>query len=554
MEKRSLRPWQASCLNKARNWFIEHEGQTFVVNAAPGAGKTLAACAIAKSLLQDGLIDRVVVVAPRSEVVNQWSADFDRVTGRYMGKVTGRDEELLSSCMDLCATWAALQGLTLQMQQICDRERVFLICDEHHHAALTKSWGNSADNALALARYTLILTGTPIRSDGEETVWLDYDARGALKLPADATYTLTYGEAVDLGYCRPATFHRHEGHFQVDAGDGNKIAVSGKQPAELSNELRRVPGLDRALDFYRLAKTAQYKQDGVSPCLEGYQGSMLMHAASKLDQIRERMPDAGGLVIAPDIEMAKYMADLLTEIEGEPVQMVHSQLPNADQKIKAFRKSSARWLISVAMVSEGVDINRLRVLVYLPNAMTELAFRQALGRVVRTSRSDDDSRAYVVMPSLEKFDLFAKRVEEEMPPSLRYSTPHSGQKKCPICETENARGAHECFECGYEFPVVPQRTKQCHACAHENDIDSEQCSACGESFLTSFDISLKEALRDGAIVRGMELSEDAVRDGEKIASQVRLQILGSGDEKLISIIKQLPEESWAHLKQIMSAA
>ena len=25
------------------------------------------------------------------------------------------------------------------------------------------------------------------------------------------------------------------------------------------------------------------------------------------------------------------------------------------------------------------------------------------------------------MPSLEKFDLFAKRVEEEMPPSLRFS-------------------------------------------------------------------------------------------------------------------------------------
>ena len=73
---------------------------------------------------------------------------------------------------------------------------------------------------------------------------------------------------------------------------------------------------------------------------------MLMQAASKLDQIRERMPNAGGLVIAPDIEMAKYMADLLAEIEGEPVQIVHSQLPNADQKIKAFRKSSARWLVS----------------------------------------------------------------------------------------------------------------------------------------------------------------------------------------------------------------
>ena len=176
-------------------------GETFVVNAAPGAGKTLAACAIAKSLLQESLIDRVIVIAPRSEVVNQWSTDFDQITGRFMGKVTGRDEALLASKMDLCATWAALQGLATQLQEVCSRERVFLICDEHHHAALEKTWGSSADHALALAKYTLVLTGTPIRSDGEEMVWLDYDSKGTLRLPPEATYTLTYGEAVDLGYC-----------------------------------------------------------------------------------------------------------------------------------------------------------------------------------------------------------------------------------------------------------------------------------------------------------------------------------------------------------------
>ena len=54
--------------------------------------------------------------------------------------------------------------------------------------------------------------------------------------------------------------------------------------------------------------------------------------------------------------------------------------------------------------------------------------------------------------------------------------------------------------------------------------------------------------------RGRELSEDVVQSGEKIAAQVRRQILQSGDEKLISIISQLPEESWGHLKEILSAA
>jgi superfamily II DNA or RNA helicase len=59
-----------------------------------GAGKTLATCAIAATLFEKDEIDRVVVIAPRSEVVNQWAADFARVTGRHMNKATGADREL----------------------------------------------------------------------------------------------------------------------------------------------------------------------------------------------------------------------------------------------------------------------------------------------------------------------------------------------------------------------------------------------------------------------------------------------------------------------------
>ena len=153
-----------------------------------------------------------------------------------------------------------------------------------------------------------------------------------MRVPDDGSFTLTYGDAVDLGYCRPATFHRHEGHFRVDAGDGVAIDVSGGAAAELTPELKRVPGLDRALDFYKLARTPQYEADNTTPCLKGYQASMLSHAAAKLDDIRERLPNAGGLVIAPDIEMAEYMASLIEMIEGEPSHIVISQLDNSEQR------------------------------------------------------------------------------------------------------------------------------------------------------------------------------------------------------------------------------
>ena len=42
------------------------------------------------------------------------------------------------------------------------------------------------------------------------------------------------------------------------------------------------------------------------------------------------MPDAGGLVIAPSIEMAEYMVELLDLLEGERPYLVHSQMPNPE--------------------------------------------------------------------------------------------------------------------------------------------------------------------------------------------------------------------------------
>ena len=79
-------------------------------------------------------------------------------------------------------------------------------------------------------------------------------------------------------------------------------------------------------------------------------------------------------------------------------------MPNADQKIAAFRRS-AKWVVSVAMISEGVDIRRLRVLIYLPHSQTELSFRQAVGRVVRNNSKNDMSRAYVIMPTHKIFEV-----------------------------------------------------------------------------------------------------------------------------------------------------
>jgi superfamily II DNA or RNA helicase len=278
-----LRRWQAEASRKALQWLVvERKDRHFLINAAPGAGKTIAACAIAKALIDANEIDRVVVIAPRAEVVNQWADDFCRVTNRYMGKVTGSDNDVKALQIDICATWASVQGLLDAFQAICRSHETLVICDEHHHAAVEAAWGGGTNTAFSDAAFALILTGTPIRTDGGESVWLAYDDAGSIDHPEAGTYTLTYGEAVDLGYCRPVTFHRHEGKFTIDLEGGNAVHVSGHVPAEFTAELKRIPGLQRVLNFYRLACTPQYKPDGRTPLLDGYQASMIECGGAKL--------------------------------------------------------------------------------------------------------------------------------------------------------------------------------------------------------------------------------------------------------------------------------
>ncbi len=543
---RKLRPWQQLCLEQALQWF-EALNQLFLIAAAAGAGKTNCAVAIANELIKKKIIDCVIVVAPRRTVVNQWASDFQMMTGRPMLKITGHDEDLSTMVgVDFAVTWSAIHDASPAFHKICQENNVLFISDEHHHAGKEAAWGLSADSAFGLAKHVLVLSGTPIRTDGSEAVWLNYGHRGEIDHPSSGTFTLTYGEAVDLGYCRPSTFHRHEGNFTVHFQDGDAASVNSQGVSMEGNQLERLPSLKRAINFIKLASTPIYENDG-SPSMSSYPASMLEWGIQKLDDIRLQMPKAGGLVIAPTIEMANYMADLLEMLEGVRPFVVHNQINNSDAKIEAFRSNNHRWLVSVGMVSEGVDIPRLRILVYLPYAKTELAFRQAIGRVVRNFGPNDTTRAYVVMPAFQIFDGYARNVEMEMSPKFRSEPKGPTTKLCPVCSSENELSATHCSVCDEEFPIGHARFKSCSECETPNPIHAKNCLACGESFEHEFNVNLDEALRHGAIARGMDLDESEVVLSENISQDFRNKVLNSGDEVLINIIKTIPEETYGRL-------
>ena len=293
--------------------------------------------------------------------------------------------------------------------------------------------------------------------------------------------------------------------------------------------------------------------------MNGYQATMIREAQGKLMDLRKRMPNAGGLIIAPTIDLANYMADLVSRIQGgQRPMVVHSQQPSSSQRIKAFRNNTQSWIVSVNMISEGVDIKRLRVLVYLPYAKTELAFRQAIGRIVRKYDDKDDTRGYVVMPSLNILEDYARRIEEEMPQGERNPSSTKRTKICPSCSHTCGIQDRFCDTCGHEFKAEgeprPANFKECDSCGALNPTSAVSCNSCGKSFAPPITLTLKDALRTGAIIRGMDVTEAEVQASEQMADQMRRDIKNSGDEKLAKIVALLPEECWAKLAVIFAHA
>ena len=139
--------------------------------------------------------------------------------------------------------------------------------------------------------------------------------------------------------------------------------------------------------------------------------AVIAAADTRLRQLREHVPDAGGMIIATDQTTARAYAKLLHTITGEEATVILSDDPTASARISQFSEGTSRWLVAVRMVSEGVDVPRLAVGVYATSASTPLFFAQAIGRFVRLRRKGET--ASIFLPSVPNLLELASELERE---------------------------------------------------------------------------------------------------------------------------------------------
>src|SRR3990170_2575831 len=188
---RPLRAWQQA----AAAAVFAHRGDAFLASATPAAGKTTFGLHVAHRMLAEGRARHGVAVTYQT-----------------------------------VAAGAAVH------ERRCAATPTLLIADEPHHMGEQAAWGRSTRDAFERARFRLLLSGTPFRSDNTPIPWVAYDDDGV----SSADYAYGYTEALIDGVCRPVTFHTYDGDMEwVSDGRRRRADFNVALPAaEAARRLR----------------------------------------------------------------------------------------------------------------------------------------------------------------------------------------------------------------------------------------------------------------------------------------------------------------------------
>jgi superfamily II DNA or RNA helicase len=416
-DARPLRSWQEEATEAVR----EHSGTSFLASATPAAGKTTFGLHTAHRMLSTGFVSRVVVAGPTTHICRQWAADAGRYGIDLEPNRPNSDGPESADFHGIAVTYQTIAAGPETHRLGARRRPTLLIADEPHHMGDQAAWGVQTRTAFDSASFRLLLSGTPFRSDNSAIPWVTYDEDGLSR----ADYTYGYPQALIDRVCRPITFLPYDGEMEW-----------------LSDGRLRSADFDLALPA---AEAARRLRTALSP--EGeWMGEVLRDGDARLSEVRaEGHPDAGGLVIASDQDHARAIAARLGSISGEAPELVMSDEPGASRRIADFASSERRWLVSVLMVSEGVDIPRLRVGVYATAARTELFFRQVVGRFIRSTPAPRHQMSYLLMPADSRLKALAHQIELERRHALELS---------PEAEEEGDETTPERGDPGDRFAVL----------------------------------------------------------------------------------------------------
>jgi superfamily II DNA or RNA helicase len=422
-----LRNWQQDAQDQVKKRFNDGE-QFFLLQATPGGGKTICALSIFNEIRKRGIVSHLVVLAPSTTMVNQWRQQaLDMLGIELSSSLIYNTMPDFNRYQGMVMTYQAMNENHQSLRIFCEHNSTLVIADEMHHVADGKSWGDSFQNGFENSKHILGLTGTPWASSGQTIPYVKYGIDG-YALP-----DFRYGKvsAIKDKVCRVTEFYPMEATNLTFINETTGEDVGTFETLDDARKAK-VPGA-----YTKTLRNSRHMK------------AMFLEADDKITEIRNNgQPMAGGLLVAPDIRTAHKFQDEIFSLTGVDYPIVHSKADKPHERINQFRDEKTRWLISVDMVTEGVDIKRLQVLLFLSAKSTELFLRQVIGRIERVmdeNKYSDLTSYFYYTNTPELYDL-VKRIEEENKAGLELRfCEECGQNPCECV----------CFRCNVKPCVCP---------------------------------------------------------------------------------------------------
>jgi superfamily II DNA or RNA helicase len=382
------REWQEEFLQA---WGDRKPAEPFMLIAIPAGGKTWAALEAARRWTAAAADRRVIVVVPTDNVKRQWKGEAVKFGMELQTKEFGT--KFKEGFLGAAVTYNLVSGNTLLFCKLCSVGHTMVIFDEIHHCADIAFFGKGVKEAFSGAKAWLCMSGTPWSPTGQRIPFVNYDVDGYAI--ADFRYDLPRALVEEV--VRYLAFYPANGSITNEMNGEIEELNINITDVEAAFRLRRI--LDPDGDYVRL---------------------MIADAHQKLMECRNEpgLSNAGALAICIDQYHAARIAKTIKAVTKCDPSIIVSDSDLTTDDVENFRKSEKEWLVAVRQVSEGTDIKRLQILCYLTNTVTELFFRQVLGRISRV-RGEGDLEGYVYFPADPRLIRYADNIKNSQVLALK---------------------------------------------------------------------------------------------------------------------------------------
>ncbi|MBA9006836.1 DUF3427 domain-containing protein [Thermomonospora cellulosilytica] len=332
-------PYQREILEELDAARLVHGHWRNLVVMATGTGKTIVAALDYRRLRERRIVDSLLFVAHRKEILQQSLGTF-----RHVLRDGAFGELLVDGHRP--GEWRHVFGSIQSLSQLPELEPGrfdMVVVDEFHHAAAA-SYARLLDRLRP--KILLGLTATPERADGEDILhWFD---------GGRPTVELRLWEALERGLLVP--FHYFGVHDDTDLSQVDWRRGAGYDVAQLTN---LYTGLDARV-------------------------AMIVEA------LEDKLGDLGGMRavgFCVSIDHAEYM-EREFERRGIRARAVTSRTSRQDREaaLRGLRDGRIKAIFTVDLFNEGVDVPEIDTVLFLRPTESATVFLQQLGRGLRLTR------------------------------------------------------------------------------------------------------------------------------------------------------------------------